>query len=262
MSTEAAGAAEATGSVSGVGPLGRFFAVLAFLSRLAPARVLAEADMRRAMFHLPLCGLVLGLCIAAPAWAGLFDGRPAVQGWLCVALSLWLTRGLHLDGWCDILDAAGNHVEPERFWRIIKDSRCGSFAVAGAVLLLGGQGLLFAEVLRALPAWSLIWVFVAGRSVAVLFGWRHRALIRPGLGGLFLSGADWRAVLWALVLALVPALWLRPIAALWACVAACVFLLPLSRLAKAAGGVNGDFLGAAVLLGETAAAAGLVLSLP
>lgn len=243
------------------GPVRRFLATLAFLTRLAPARILPEGDMRRAMFHLPLCGLALGLVVAAPAWAGLFEGRPALQGWLCLALSLWLTRGLHLDGLCDILDAAAAHVEPERFWTIVKDSRCGTFAVGGAVIALGGQGLLYAEALRALPAWSLVWVFVAGRSCAVVFGWRLRALVRPGLGGLFLSGADGRAAAWALLAALGPALWLRPLAAAWALAAALVLIFPLWRLTRAVGGVNGDFLGAAVVLGETAAAAGLVLSL-
>lgn len=242
------------------GPFRRYFATLAFLTRLAPPRIMPEGDMRRSMFHLPLCGLALGLVVAAPAWAGLFEGRPALQGWLCLALALWLTRGLHLDGLCDILDAAAAHVEPERFWMIVKDSRCGTFAVGGAVIALGGQGLLYAEVLRSQPAWCLAWVFVAGRSCAVIFGWRHRDLVRPGLGGLFLSGADWRAACWALAAALGPALWLRPLAAAWALGGALVLLIPLSRLARAVGGVNGDFLGAAIMLGETAAAAGLVLS--
>lgn len=252
--------------------LTRFLATLGFLSRLTPARVMDEADMRRSMFHLPLCGLVIGLCVCAPALAGLFAGRPLVQAWLCVLLSAWLTRGLHLDGLADVMDGAGQHLNPERFWTIIKDSRSGTFGVAALVLALLGQTLLFAEILRAHPDWgalALPWVFVFGRACAVIFGRVHRRLLRPGLGGLFLSGATLPAVAWAVCLACgLPGLLALTIPAMetvlalgFAALAAVAALLPLHRLAKAVAGVNGDFLGAAIVLGETAAAAGLALAL-
>lgn len=283
----------------------RFLATLGFLSRLAPARVLCEADMRRSMFHLPLCGLVIGLCACAPVLAGLLKGMPLAQAWLIVMLSAWMTRGLHLDGLADVMDGAGQHLNPERFWVIIKDSRSGTFGVAALVLALLGQTVLFAEILRARPDWgafALPWVFVFGRACAVGFGRVHRAIIRPGLGGLFLAGATVPAVAWAFGLTVflaallaampahapsfgptfvptfAPAPWLGPwfapshavgpafLPALWPILGFCVLaalaaLLPLHRLARAVGGINGDFLGAAIVLGETAAAAGLALAL-
>lgn len=279
----------------------RFLATLGFLSRLAPARVQSEADMRRSMFHLPLCGLVIGLCACAPVLAGLFAGMPLAQAWLIVMLSAWMTRGLHLDGLADVMDGAGQHLNPERFWVIIKDSRSGTFGVAALVLALLGQTVLFAEVLRARPDWgafALPWVFVFGRACAVGFGRAHRAIIRPGLGGLFLAGATVPAVAWAFGLtallaamlaalpahvptfspAFAPAPWLGPwlapplaagpalLLALcsvlgFSVLAALAALFPLHRLARAVGGINGDFLGAAIVLGETAAAAGLALAL-
>lgn len=247
--------------------LARFLATLGFLSRLAPARVMDEADMRRCMFHLPLCGLVIGAAACAPAMglglAGIFTASPFIPAWLCVLLSIWLTRGLHLDGLADVMDGAGQHLNPERFWIILKDSRSGTFGVAAVALALLGQTLLLAEALRTGPAWTvwtLPWVFVFGRACAVVFGRLTRRLIRPGLGGLFLSGATVPAVLWALALALVPALVLRPVAAGAAALLAIFALIPLYRLARAVGGANGDFLGAAVIIGETAAAAALALS--
>jgi adenosylcobinamide-GDP ribazoletransferase len=252
--------------------LKRFLTTLGFLSRLAPARVMDEADLRKCMFHLPLCGLVIGTAACAPALAGLFAGSPLVQAWLCVLLSAWLTRGLHLDGLADVMDGAGQHLNPERFWAIIKDSRSGTFGVAALVLALLGQTALIAEILRARPdggALALPWVFVFGRACAVVFGRVHRRLIRPGLGGLFLSGATLPAVAWAVcfacglptVLALaLPAAEIVP-ALGFAVLASLAALLPLHRLGKAVGGVNGDFLGAAIMLGETAALAGLALAL-
>lgn len=238
----------------------RFLATLGFLSRLAPARVLPEDDLRRMMFHLPLCGLVIGSVIAAPAALGLLAGRPQVQAWLAVAMLAWITRGLHLDGLADVADGAAAHVEPERFWAIIKDSRSGAFGVAALILALGGQGVLFAEMLRAGQWWAVIWAVVFGRACAVVFGLSARAYVRPGLGGLFLAGAGVPAALWAVAAALAPALWLNPLAAAYALAAALVLLTPLRRLVTAVGGVNGDFLGAAITLGEISAGLGFALA--
>lgn len=245
--------------------LARFLAALGFLSRLAPARVIDEADMRRLMFHLPLCGLVIGIFASAPAlvlhFAGLSGWSPLVQAWLCVMLSAWLTRGLHLDGLADVMDGAGQHLNPERFWIIIKDSRSGTFGVAALALALLGQTLLFAEAIKGGQALLLPWVFVFGRACAVALGRATRELVRPGLGGLFIAGATLPSLFWALALALLPMLALRPGVAVAAALPTLVLLFSLRRLARAVGGVNGDFLGAGIVLGETCAALALALPL-
>ncbi len=268
MDPQAADAcAPAAGAVK-TGPLGRFLATLGFLTRLAPARVLPEGDMRRAMFHLPLCGLVLGLAVGAPLcalhWLGLLQGKALATAFLATLGYAWLTRGLHLDGLSDICDGAASHVQPERFWTILKDSRAGAFGAAAMALFLIGQVALLAEALRgadaARLALVLAWVPLFGRGCGVLFGYAHRTLTRPGLGGLFLSGATVPALLWAAALALALGLALDPLASALAAGWAALFLLPLSRLGRRVGGVNGDFLGAAILLGETAAALALALA--
>lgn len=236
--------------------------------------------MRRSLFHMPLCGLVLGLAVAAPLyalhWAGPLAGKPLAHAWLAVALCLWLTRALHLDGLSDICDGAAAHVNPERFWTIVKDSRVGTFGAAGVCLYLLGQVALLTEALRGreplAAALAILWVIFFGRVCGVLFGFAHRGLLRPGLGGLFLSGATplcvaW-AVSWAVAVGLALGLYGQSItphagflAAVGSVAAALLVLVPLSRLGRAVGGVNGDFLGAAILLGETAAALSLALFL-
>jgi len=234
--------------------------------------------MRRSLFHMPLCGLTLGLAIAAPLsglhWAGPLAGKPLAYAWLAVTLSAWLTRGLHLDGLSDICDGAAAHVNPERFWTIVKDSRVGTFGAAGVCLYVLGQVALLSEALRGreplTAALAIIWVVCFGRVCGVLFGFAHRRLIRPGLGGLFLAGATPLCAAWAIAVALGVALVLNfqcatPYSGLLAAGASCIttllLLIPLSRLGQAVGGINGDFLGAAILLGETAAALSLALFL-
>jgi adenosylcobinamide-GDP ribazoletransferase len=238
------------------------------LTRLAPARIMPEADMRRSMFHLPLCGLVLGLAVGLLLvllrfW-GLGQSSPLALGWLAALGLAWGTRGLHLDGLSDICDGAAAHVDPERFWAITKDSRVGTFGAAAVALFLLGQVALLSESLRAadLPRMLgiLAWVPTFGRACGVLFGCAHRGLIRPGLGGLFLAGATPGAAAWALCLAVGGGLWLGPVATGLAVAGALLLLAPLSRLGRSVGGVNGDFLGASILLGETAAALALALA--
>ena len=63
---------------------------------------------------------------------------PPLTAALLVVLLLLLTRGLHIDGLMDVCDGLFGGTTPERRMEIMRDSRVGAFAVAGAagVLLL------------------------------------------------------------------------------------------------------------------------------
>lgn len=234
---------------------------LGFLTRLAPARLAEPQALARAMAWLPAVGLVLGCIIILPFWLGLARGQTWVQAWLVVALSAFLTRGLHLDGLSDVLDGAASHADPERFWAIVKDSRIGTFGVAGLVLALLGQVILFEALLRGGNFGAVAWTFCLGRFAALSLGAVCRDLTRPGLGKTFISGADLPAVLLGLAVTAGSGLLLVPLAghALALCLAA-LALVPLWLLARRVRGINGDFLGAAVVLGELAGGVGLVVA--
>ncbi len=239
-----------------------FLDALGFLTRLAPARAAEPARLARCMAHLPGVGLILGGLIVLPFGLGLFSGHPLVQAVLSIAASAWLTRGLHFDGLSDVADATASHTAPERFWAIVKDSRCGAFGALALVLAVALQAAALAALYADRAFGSVAWVFVAGRFAACALGYLVRDLARPGLGGLFLAGATLKATLAALAVTAVSGLFLAPLAG-----HALVMLLlplavlPLFSLARAVRGANGDFLGAAVTAGETVAALALVLAL-
>ncbi len=244
----------------------RLLTALGFLTRLVPARLTDGEDIRQALPYLPAAGLVLGLAVVLPFALGLFRGQPWIQAWLAVCLSAFLTRGLHLDGLGDILDASGQHTEPEKFWAIVKDSRCGSFGVTGMVLALAGQVILFQAIFSSAqtkPALLgvLVWVFVLGRFGAVVLAYAAKPLARPGLGQLFMEGATTVGTLGALAFCGLSGMFLVPLKTHFASLVLLgLVLAPLYFLARRVRGVNGDFLGAAVVLGECAACLGFALT--
>lgn len=240
----------------------RFFDTLGFLTRLAPARVIPEEEMNKCMAYMPLVGLVLGTVIVLPFALGLFGSSPWVQAWLMVILSIYLTRGLHLDGLSDVCDAVTTHADPDKFWVVIKDSRSGAFGVIGLVMALGGQVLLFHEMINAQSYTSVIWAFILGRSACVWLGFYVRHLTRPGLGKLYIDGATLGVALTAAITTFIIGIVLAGfVATISSTLIATATLYPLYRLAVHVNGANGDFLGCSVILGEISAGLGFLLFL-
>jgi len=233
---------------------------LAFLTRLAPPRVIPDEEMNRCMAYMPAVGLTLGVIIVLPFMLGLFGSTPWVQAWLMVMLSIYLTRGLHCDGVADVCDAVTTHTNPDKFWEVIKDSRSGAFAIVGLISVIVGQIILFHEMIQAGAYTTIIWAFVLGRTACVGFGYIVRHLTRPGLGKLHIDGATLPVVLITTGFTLILGFFLAgPLPTLGAMFIATAALYPLHQLAEHVQGANGDFLGCSIMLGELAAGLGFAL---
>lgn len=238
----------------------RFFNTLGFLTRLAPARIIPEEEMNKCMGYMTIVGLTLGAIIVLPFALGLFSGAPWVQAWLMVLLNIILTRGLHFDGLADVCDAVTTHTDPDRFWVVIKDSHAGAFAIIGLAMVIGGQILLFHEMVAAGAYTAIIWAFVLGRAACVGLGYLVRHLTRPGLGKLYIDGATLPVALVAGGITTLLGFFLAgPAATIAGIFIVSAALYALYQLAEHVGGANGDFLGCAVMLGEIAAGLGFAL---
>ena len=85
-----------------------------------------EKNMRYAMCAFPLIGVVIGaawcVCGALP-----LPGLAKAAGFALIPV--WITGGIHLDGYADTCDALASCAAPEKKQEILKDPRCGAFAV-------------------------------------------------------------------------------------------------------------------------------------
>ena len=89
-----------------------------------------EKNMKYAFCFFPLIGIFVGgavwLWLQAAAFWGFGDSLRAA---VCVALPLLITGGIHLDGFCDTVDALSSHQSRERKLEILKDPHIGAFAL-------------------------------------------------------------------------------------------------------------------------------------
>ena len=94
-------------------------------------------NMRHALAALPLVGVI----ITALLWLWLLVSNVLGFHTLLFAVGLTLipilvTGGIHLDGFCDTVDALSSWAPMERKREILKDSHVGAFAVIGVALYL------------------------------------------------------------------------------------------------------------------------------
>lgn len=115
-----------------------FAAAFSMFSRLpVPTLQWRDDNMRYLLAAFPFVGAVVGLFI----WAWLWICEALGFGFILRSAGLTLlpvavTGGIHLDGFCDTVDALASRASPERKREILKDPHTGAFAVIGIVLYL------------------------------------------------------------------------------------------------------------------------------
>ena len=90
----------------------------------------SEDNMKYALCAFPLVGAVIGALLFALAWVCVkFGVSPIISAALFTVLPVVITGGIHLDGFCDTVDALSSRAPAEKKREILKDPRCGAFAV-------------------------------------------------------------------------------------------------------------------------------------
>ena len=231
-----------------------FLVALSFLT-LLPVGVAnpTDAEISRSRGWYPFVGLLYGLLLLGMAllWAlalGLPFFMPALAALLLVAMAVG-NRFLHLDGLMDFCDAMWGGHTVERRLEIMRDSRVGSFAVAGCVSVLLVKFSALVSLLMISPGLEALLLFpVVSRWAMTLlltvfpYGRQH------GIGSAFFAGRrPWLATGFALLTVAAAAwFWMGPVGiVVLVLVSLASLLLGWWAQRRLGGGLTGDCYGAA-----------------
>ncbi len=211
-----------------------------------------------AMGVAPVVGLLLGGVLAVLLVALRAAGAPdLLAGALTVATAVLLTRGLHLDGLADAVDALGSYRSGGAALDVMKKPDIGPFGVAAIALALLIQAAAMGPQ-AAVLAWT------AGRLAITVACRRGVPAARPdGLGALVAGTVPGPVVAGLAVAVAAGAVWAVP-GRPWqgpvvVAAALLVVLLLVRHAVRRFGGVTGDVLGAVAEVATTVTLAGLAL---
>lgn len=215
-----------------------------------------KENMKYMLCALPLVGVVIGLALCV--WHGLCQWL-GIGAFLYAAgmtlIPLALSGGIHLDGFCDTVDALSSHAEPERKREILKDSHAGAFAMIFTAAYFLLYAALCSELERVWAVAVIVGVHhVFARAIGALGGVAFPASGTTGMLAAFRDGAAKKAALilavWCLLCA-AALIALSPVSGVVCTLAAVVLLWYLRRMSQREfGGMSGDLAGYLITLSE------------
>ena len=231
---------------------------LMFLTRLPMGHVARQIPLAQTAWSWPLAGLLTGGTLALGQSAALAIGLPTATAVICgMILSLLVTGGLHEDGLADLADGVGGGADRARRLEIMRDSRIGSYGVLALVCILALQvSLWFAA--SAIWAQALCAAVLSRAALPALMALFPQARA-DGLGRNAARDMDTTVQVAALAIGLGLSVCLLGVTGVSAAVPCFMVQAGLCLWAKRMlGGITGDVLGAAQVLGLTTALAWMV----
>jgi adenosylcobinamide-GDP ribazoletransferase len=119
-----------------------------FLSRLPIPRWVQHRDeyLQKTTRYFTLVGVLVGAMVATVYISLSFVFHNSLSILLAMCASLLITGAFHEDGFADCCDAFGGGYNKEKILDIMKDSRLGTYGVAGLFFILFAKFLLLVEL--------------------------------------------------------------------------------------------------------------------
>jgi len=206
-----------------------------------------EENFANSMAFFPLVGMLIGLLLVFLRRLFYYLTVSSLVGdTLVLIFWIWLSGGLHLDGFADSVDGfLGGH-NKEEILKIMKDSSTGAKGVVALVSLLLLKFVLLVEMPLFLKDTVLFFTPTIGRWSMVIAAFLGKpARLKNSMGKLFIDYVSWREVIFAsLTMAVIGILLFKLYFLPLVIIGIGIILLILKYCQKRIGGISGDILGA------------------
>jgi len=148
-----------------------FFTALMFLTRLPVPKITNHSSdmLQKSARYFSWVGLLVGGINALSFWLLQYLFSPALSIALMMVISILTTGAFHEDGFADVCDAFGGGWTKEKILLIMKDSRLGTYGVAGLISILSVKFLALSELLsNEIPVSTFVLVIIAAHSISRL----------------------------------------------------------------------------------------------
>lgn len=219
---------------------------------------MSAGHFRWAIRSFPLLGLMLGTMIAsAVLLLQLTPVSPLAVAFIIVILTIFLTGGIHLDGWLDCCDGFFSYRDREKRLAIMSDPRAGAFGVIGVILLLACKWLVIYEILlhRGVDIYFIAAIVLIPFYTRMLMGLMLTGMVtakQEGLASMFKQATGKHVIYFygLYLFFLISILWMWKPELMWLAAGmllllAILYLFLKQKIETWFGGITGDILGAA-----------------
>ncbi|OIR01306.1 cobalamin synthase [mine drainage metagenome] len=147
-----------------------FFTALMFFTRIpVPKNIDHSSDMlQKSARYFSWVGFVVGVIASGSLFLFHLLFSPALSVLFSMIISILITGAFHEDGFADVCDAFGGGWTKEKILLIMKDSRLGTYGVAGLIIILAAKFLLLLELLLNLNIIQCCSIYIAANSISRL----------------------------------------------------------------------------------------------
>lgn len=118
-----------------------------------------EENRRYSLCFFPFIGIIIGAFFLLLSWlCDRFSVSTTLTAALLTALPVVITGGIHLDGFCDTMDAISSCQTKEKKLEILKDPRAGAFAVIWTAVYF----LLYFGAVSSVKMWETSLIIAVG----------------------------------------------------------------------------------------------------
>lgn len=167
-----------------------------------------EENRRYALCFFPLIGAVIGGLFLLWRWICCFLNLGTIfSGVISVAIPIFVTGGIHLDGFCDVVDAKSSFGGKAKRLQIMSDPHIGSFAVIYTIIYFLLQTAVLCEIKEVKTAQAVALGFILSRSLSGIGAVCFKSAKKDGTLQSFVKPAHRKITLFILIsVALISAL--------------------------------------------------------